>query len=239
MRWWWALAGVLALSWPATAGADDWRDLELGIGVLGQVGGNFIDRPEDVAVTPGNPVELVYPGFGGLGGGGGLSLDLRYKKFIGVQMDLMLSSDRGVGYIDLLRVSIGQTSIHVPIMAKLLYPGDTVRPSIALGVDFIAPQSLEITTDPLLPSTATLFGSQASAHAMIVGAIGVEFLLPYEGADLRIPVSIRGGINPSTPDAARDRAAYVLDGTLVRSVIFDSAWQYHLSFNIGVSYFLF
>lgn len=228
---------LVALPRPAAAQLLG-EDLELGVGVIGQVAGNFIDRPNDTTVAPGSTVELVYPGFGGVGGGGGLSAELRFRGFLALQIDLILSSDRGVGYIDLLRVSVGQTSLHVPILAKVIYPGEAVRPSFALGADLVFPQALSISTDPLLPATATTFAIQAGPYAMLMAALGVEFILPFKNVDLRVPVSLRGAINPGTPAAARDRAAYTLDGTQVRSVTFSSEWQYHLSFNVGVSYHL-
>ena len=236
------LLSLLALItlWPSAALAgDELDDLSLGFGLAGQVMGSFLDQPDDMTVSPDTDIELVYPGFGGVGGGFGLVADLRYMEFLGVETGLFLSADQGSGFIDLVRVSIGQTALHFPLLFKVIYPGESVRPHAALGFELVVPQSLEVSTDPVLSATSTLIGGRASNYGALVTGLGVEFKLPIEGIDLRVPVTVRAAINPGAAGPARDRADYTLDGLTVRSVVFKSEWRYHVSGTVGLSWFLF
>ena len=226
--------------WPSIAGAaDELQDLSLGFGLTGQVVGSFLDQPDDLSLDPGGDLELVYPGFAGAGGGIGLSAELRYKEFLALETGLSLSSDHGSGFIDLVEVNIGQMALHFPVLVKAIYPASSVRPHLALGFEFVSPRSLEVSTDPVLSASSTVIGGRASNYVNFVVGLGMEFLLPFEKVDLRVPVNVRAGINPAMAGPARERADYVLDGVTVRSVVFNSEWRYQVSATVGLSYFLF
>ncbi len=229
---------ALALAAPAQA-ADDLEDISIGVGLAGQLVGSFLDRPDDMGIAPGDPIELVYPGFGGAGAGLGALAEIRYKEVLGFETGLFLSEDQGSGFVNLVKITIGQTSLHWPLLLKGVYPGRWVQPQLSLGVEIVLPQSLTVATDPVLPSTATLIGGQAGNYALLIAGFGVEFKLPFDGVDLRVPLQVRGGFNPGTPEATRDRGEFVLEGLRVRSAVFISEWQYHLSATLGLSVYLF
>lgn len=217
------------------------QDLELTLGAMGILNGNFLDKSDDLSAAPGNPLQLVYPGFAGVGGGGGLSAEVRWRNTLGIEVDLFVSSDTGFAYIDLVRVDIGQTAWHVPILFKGISPSNSVRPSIMAGVELVFPASLQVETTPLLSPTATRIGSKAGAYAMLVLGAGLEFPLDIDGYDIRIPFTLRGGFNPGVPNAARDRADYLFrpgSPPTVGTVIFSSEWQYQVQATLGVSWTL-
>ncbi len=234
-----ALLTACALSLTCTlAQAEIAPDLDLNVGLLSMVGGNFLNQPSDLNVAPGVPVRLVYPGFAGLAGGGGISAQIRWRKFLALETNLFLSSDHGFAYIDLVRVEIGQSAWHLPLMAKAYYPFETVLPYIMLGVEFVQPVTLRANTAPLLPPGATRIGSRAGSYMHILMGLGIEIKLPIQDVDLRIPIGLRMGINPSTPDAARERADYTIrpgPPFEVDTVIFSSEWQYQVHATLGLS----
>lgn len=230
---------LAALSLPSgQARAEIAPELELGLGLVGLVGGSFLDQPSDRAQSPGSQVQLVYPGFAGAGGGGGLSAELRWRRYLGLEVDLLLSQDQGFAYIDLVRVEIGQTAWHIPVLLKGIYPGQWARPMGSLGFEIVQPVALQASTAPVLPASATRIGSQAGTYVMVVVGAGVEFSLPVKDVDLRVPLQLRGAFNPGTPASARDRATYTFrdnEPLVVDTVIFSSEWQYQLQATLGLS----
>lgn len=233
-------AGVAA--WVALpcqeARAEVWDELGFGVGAVGLLGGSFLDRPTDLGAAPGSPVQLVYPGFAGAGGGAGVKAELRFRETWGLELGALMSADYGFAYLDLVRVELGQTAWHVPILLKAFYPREGVRPGVAFGVEVVQPASLSVETNPLLTTSDTRIGSQAGTYMMMVLGAEVEFDLPVEGVDLRVPVALRGGLNPSTPAAARERAGYSFrpnEPLVVDTVIFSTEWQYQLQLTLGLS----
>lgn len=235
-----ALALVLSAAIPAQAQSrKPERPLDFGFGITGAFGGNFLDQPDDLqAIAGSDDTLLIYPGFAGGSLGGGLSAELRYQDVFGVEVDLIVSNDRGSGYIDNVRVDIGQTAWHVPILLKGMYPGEVWRPGFGMGVEIVVPAALRVSTDPILPADATRFGGSAGSYGLFLLSGHLEIALPIQGIDLRIPLGLRFGLNLGTPNAARDRASYELggsDGREVRAVIFGSEWQYQVHATTGLS----
>lgn len=232
------LAALLVL--PSAAAAQQPSDtLRFGVGAAGVFGGNFLDQPDDLRAFAGSDETLlVYPGFAGGTVGGGVLAELRYAEVFGLELGAVFSNDRGSGFIDNVRVDIGQTAWHVPITLKGMYPGETWRPGFGMGLEVVVPSSLRVSTDPLLPTEATRFGGTAGTYGMFTMSGHLEIALPVRSVDLRIPFSLRFGVNPGTPDAARDRASYDLggaDGREVRAVVFGSEWQYQMMATTGLS----
>ena len=224
---------------PLTCHADFADDVEVGIGLLGHLGGNFLDQPNDLGAAEGSDeILLVYPGFGGTAGGGGLYLDVRFRGFLGLELDLLYSSDRGSGFVDYVRVDIGQTAWHIPVLFKGTYPGEFLRPGFVIGLEVVVPARLEVATEPVLPAEATRIGGRAGSYTMFITGLSLEIALPFDHVDLRIPLALRFGLNPSTPAAARDRAEYELggpDGLEVQAVVFSSEWQYQIHTTAGLA----
>src|SRR5262249_12553709 len=112
------LAAALA---PRTAHAE----VNFGAGLIGIAGGNFQDKPN------GQPAGMESnPGFGGLTIGGGLLLDVRFMKLVGVEVDVIRSSDHGSGTqnatfngvpLASAKFEIGQGAWHIPILPKLTF----------------------------------------------------------------------------------------------------------------------
>ena len=208
--------------------------LEIGVSLLGSAGAVFLNEPEDQTVTIGaSEVDVVYPGFGGVAFGGGLTLDIRYAGIVGIETGALLSRDYGAGEINDVNITIGQSSVHVPLILKLMIPTGMARPFLFGGLEFVMPGEASAEHDSdLLPED--LFTAVADPYRLVSFGFGLEALVGNDNVDIRIPIAIRGGINTSTPEGVEGRAEYNLGSG---SIEFNSEFQYHIMMTVGVSYF--
>ncbi len=184
-------------------------DTKFGVGLIGLAGGNFIDKPSDTAIG-GAPSSTFYPGFGGFTGGGGLMFDLRFLKLLGLEVDLMRTSDKGTGKVTLngtydVNFTIGQSATHVPVLAKLVIPAPIVAPMFVLGPEFVFPGSPSVEADKPL---ATPIDGVVNKYWMLTMGAGLEIKLPLPVVDLRIPILLRFSYNPKVSDKLVDRIGY-------------------------------
>ena len=190
------LLSILLLC-PATAAADLGDELDLGLQVYGMVTGSFLSELDDQQkVRDGNRLTL-YPGFGGVGGGGGLNFEAMWRGIVGVQVGFAYSVDSVSG--DLVQgarevtANITQSAIHIPFVLKVAAPIEVVRPFGFVGGEYVVPGEPEVSQ-----SGGTVAGVAAKADpylALAFGA-GMEFMLPIPEVDLRIPLTLRGRLQP-------------------------------------------
>lgn len=201
--------------------------LTIGVGAVGYAGGSFLDQPDDHE-------GYVYPGFGGFGGGGGFSLDVRAFEIVGLEFNALRTGDYGKGEVEFpgvtIDVEVGQSAWHFPVFLKLVYPGELVRPSLMVGMEFVKPDKQETT---VTPDVAELLTVDSEDYSLLAFGLGLEVVLPIEGVDLRIPISFRGAINLDTADRTEER--FVMEGSRVG---FRSEWQYHAGVTLGLAYYL-
>ncbi|MEK6608355.1 MAG: outer membrane beta-barrel protein [Myxococcota bacterium] len=225
---------LLALVAPAVAAAAEPRKFEVGVGALGYFGANFLSDTDDDVPVEGSNLVLPYPGFAGFSGGAGVSLEARYKGFVGLEVDLVRSSDRGSGEINGVDVTIGQTSWHMPLLLELAVPSAFVRPSVFVGIDLVFPGEGKGEADP--PPDNLEVASTASSYTMLTFGFGFEVLLPIEGVDIRVPITVRGARNGGTSASASDRASVEPTGGYYEAT-FNSEWQWQAGGTIGVTYY--
>jgi hypothetical protein len=225
--------GAVALSAvPSFAKDKDWS---IGAGLFGIVGGNFQQKPSA------GPVD-VNPGFGGVTGGGGLMLDSRFFKLIGLEVDVIRSSDHGSGDLTSsftfngvttttkAHVTIGQGAWHIPILAKVTFDSPLVGPMIFIGPEIVAPSKSSPSVDP--SALAPGFAQTVDTYVMLTFGGGVEFKLPVPVIDLRIPITIRGSWNPSVSDKFSDRTSF---GPLGTPITYKSDWQFAVNGTLGAA----
>jgi hypothetical protein len=169
----WVLSFVLSAT---SAEAVDL--VKYGFGLSGVVGYNW-----NTADNGG-----VVPEAGGLRTGFGLAFDLRVLEVVGLEANLIRSSDRGQSSVQEAAaqfVAVGQDAWHVPVLLKVVLPLPLVRPLILGGVDFV------------VPGSCTLRGLEVDASCQVkdysswTAGLGAEILLPIPGIDIRIPASVR------------------------------------------------
>ena len=227
-----ALAFTLVLTFTQTADAGPPREWELGVSAHGQVGGSFLSEPDDKAVTQGSPFEYSYPGFAGVGGGGGVGLHLAWRGMLGVVTELSYTKDSGRGAIGGADITLTQWALHVPLMVRAAVPSEHFRLFAQVGPEFVLPQSPSAEYDEAI--VVTDVNAAADSYINIAFGLGCEFMLPVEEVDLRIPFTLRGSINPSTPAAARDR---IRDAELPQRMSLVSEWEYQAAVSIGLAWY--
>lgn len=221
--------GIAAMCAPGTA-----RATEVGVGLMGAVGGNFQDKPDRTAGQPD-----INPGFGGLTGGGGLMADLRFldKGLLGLEVDLLRTTDKGTGTITAsgfggsadYKLKIGQSAWHLPILAKLTIPSPIVAPMFFLGPEIVFPSDGEATLDGPGASSVTVH-AKADRYVMLTAGGGVEIKVPLPILDLRIPIGLRFSYNPSLKSSFSDRTTITATGTT-----YDSAWKFAVNATLGAA----
>jgi hypothetical protein len=197
----------------AKDGAVVAREWELGFSFYGLANGSFMTEPSDQdKVNPDNNQALLYPGFGGASGGAGFNLVGSWRGIIGLELGMYFSADRGTGSIQDFDFTVGQTAFHLPVLLRIAAPlNKGVRPFLFGGPDFVFPGKAEVTNSAEELDRVSVNGQplQLNAHAdsymAWAAGFGLEFLLPLEGQDFRIPLTFRANLNPNTGVKAVDR----------------------------------
>jgi hypothetical protein len=265
MRARWVLAAALVSAGPAAAQTSEpaapaplfqaperEKQWELGVGFLGLVGGSFLselsDRdkrfPFEVDGQSRGEVVFTYPGFGGVGGGGGLALEANWRGIVGLEVDVLYTRDQGKGDIDGFEITMAQWALHIPLLLKVGLPAGLVRPFLVVGPEFVIPGDPEVSGDlpPLAvpgvgTATASLEG-QADPYVAIAFGLGFEFRLPVENADLRIPLTLRGSYNPGVGDKGADRQSLSCSTTgRACTVTLNSEWEWQAAATLGLAYY--
>jgi hypothetical protein len=227
-----ALVASLAAERPAAA-VDP---LTFGVGVLGGVGGNFLDKPGSRRY--GAELDTLYPGFAGFSAAFGVSAEARFLGIVGLEIDLLTSSDRGKGDVTLnnseYTIEIGQRSVHVPVLAKGVLPLPVLAPFIVFGPEFVFASDAKASVDP--SSYPAAVSARNDGYTLLTAGIGLEIKPPIPKLDLRIPLSLRASLNPTTPDDIGARVRYGGGGVLTASSAnYLSEWKYRAYAMLGVS----
>ena len=227
----------------AKDGAVVTRDLELGFSVFGMANGSFMYEPSEADKAP-----YLYPGFGGASGGAGLNFVVSYRGIIGLELGFMFSAERATGSVADLDFTVGHTAFHLPILMRLAVPLEKgVRPFFFVGPDIVFPGDAEVTNMDdrlsmlrvgLAGETPQPFDPQATADTYLTWAMGVgfEFLMPIEGQDFRIPLTLRANINPNSEDKAADKVA---DGSTVARPIYKTEWDIQAMATLGFGWYFY
>jgi hypothetical protein len=219
-------SALAALSLFFFSHAADAKPLSFGAGLIGEAGGNFQTKPDRATGDPD-----INPGFGGGTFGGGLMLDSRFIDLIGLEVDIIRSSDHGTGTLTFngfdTKLTIGQGAWHIPILAKLTLPSPLLAPSVFLGPEIVAPSKGSTSIDP---SAGGLTPPEtADTYVNLMFGFGLEIKLPLPVLDIRIPVQVRGSYNPGLSDKFVDR-------TYVNGVVtYHSEWQFAAVATLGAA----
>ncbi len=232
-----AATAALLMSVSDTSRADDEivKPVQFGAGLMGEFGGNFLNKPDDVST---NPAGHTYPGFGGTSSGGGLMLEGRFIGLLGLEADILRSSDHGHGDLTIngykFTITVGQSAWHVPVLAKLVAPLPVVRPMVFAGPEFVFPSTAEASVASSVPF-GTQIAANAGSYTLFTGGVGIEFKLPLPNIDLRIPFTLRGGYNPSVKSKLDQRATYTVSGNTITAIDYKSEWKYQTYATLGVA----
>jgi hypothetical protein len=222
-------AAALLLA-PTVANAGE--ILDLGAGVMLGAGLNVLPAPTGTGPGAG-PTVIEGDTFSGTVLGAGLSLDARLVGIVGAEVDFFRSEDKGSGEPKVgglgVKVTVGQPSLHVPMLAKVVLPLPLLSPFVVFGPEFVIPGKSE--------ATVSVNGTNAKAYAegytMLTGGIGMEIKLPIPALDIRIPMSARLSLNPKSSSELAQRVNVDLTGTAT----FRSEWKYQGLATLGVAFY--
>lgn len=233
------------LLWAPAPAVADWMDtLELGVGVRGSLGGSYSGSPDVLrADVEGVSVEPVpYEGWWGFGPGGGLNLDARLFGWLGLELGILITRDKGEEELEYQGVEadlVGiNTSLHLPLAVVLTLPARGLRPLLLLGYEVVVPLS----TTSTYGSDRLEVETEADAYSLLHTGLGFEVDLPIDGYDLRIPFVFRVAINLfSDSETLDDRARY--EGTrrgptvVVDKATYGTEYDAHLTLTTGLTWY--
>ncbi len=246
-----AAACVAAVLFPVTAHA--FENVEIGVGVVGQAGANFLDKPGDQTLDVNGQalaVDPEYPGFAGFSGGMGGMIDVRFMKYVGLEFDVIHQWDFGSAELKItdltsgnstkFDVEIGNTALHMPLLLKGVLPGEVVQPMLFVGPEFVVPiGDATAETQNVAGSVpiSTTYRAASGNYVNVMFGLGMEFVLPIESdvVSVRIPLTLRGSINPGVSDKRVERANYTLSGGELDIVEYKTDWKFQAAANLGVS----
>lgn len=243
---------------PPMAEEEGGLSLQLAAGFRGGLlgfGGEGFSNPSNVTATDGRQYSGVYPeyfGHFGVGGAGGLSLEVRAMNFIGLEFGYHYGGGTAHGYVDKNDASTGRTitrltseqtttAYHIPLLLKVNIPADFVRPFFGIGIELIRQVSAEIEYGEEV-GTASQSSYVASLNERNeVRAVDYNLLLASAGVELvfgslRVPIELRVGYNLGYSSDINDRARVEIGDSEVERVTVDSMYMGHISIFSGLLY---
>jgi len=207
-----------------------------GVGLHALAGGTFLEVPLESEVDG----YIVPPqGWGGFGGGGGLTLEGRAFEAVGLELGVFRRNDvaRSTFEFEGLQTpfQVNQPAWHIPILVKLTLPTGIVRPGLFGGGQFVIPGDPDITQPSELQTELSATSEPYKAWAF---GFGLEFVPKGLPIDLRVPLGLRGAYNTGVGPGADDRADYTFEGATLTAIDYRTVWSWHVAVTLGVAVFL-
>ncbi|MBU0550016.1 hypothetical protein KKF91_15165 [Myxococcota bacterium] len=228
-----ALHGLAYASAPSPAGdAPPRREVEVGVTLVGRVVGSFLTEPSDKTFERNGARYLMpYPGFGGVSGGGGLSLQAMWRGFVGLDWGLIYQLDQGSGEINNIDITLKQTALHMPLYLRLEAPLESVRPFAFFGPVWIFPGEPEVDAE----ATSPTFKGYAEDYMAWGFGFGFSFIIPVEGVDVRVPLRFAGAYNPNVSDDISGRMRDLEPNTTQYTYV--TEWSWHATASLGLAWY--
>lgn len=203
------------------------RVLEVGVGLGVNASAGWTSPPSSAEIVlPRSEQRIQYHRFSGLGLLGGLALEARFFRFVGVEIDVYYGRDVAAGTFETeagdAEVSWSEPTLRLPILAKGIWPFGTWAPFVALGPEVVHPGLSRVEVEPKGRLRAIV---STEPSLWLVAALGVEWRVPIPGVDLRIPLSIRFSFDPSSASSRQERVAALPSDALV----LNGALEYRLA----------
>ncbi|MAD61813.1 MAG: hypothetical protein CMH49_09945 [Myxococcales bacterium] len=194
----------------------------------GFVNGSFITEPKSKTLpSNGQLLVLPYPGFGGVGGGGGLNIGIAWKA-LSLDIGLDWSVDQGEGRINGQTFSLSQTTRHIPLTLRAEIPNWAVRPSLIGGLDWVSSSDTKLETPIGFISSPPLLDPESQEYTAWIFGFGLDFML---NDTLRIPFRILAVYAPLDRSDLSERIELESNGFR-----FNSQWEWQPRISLGLSY---
>jgi hypothetical protein len=218
-----------------------------GIGIIGVLGGDFLDEPTDQSVEvnglSGHPMGVADdPAFAGLSGGAGLSVQARPLDYLGIELDVLRTTDSGTADFTVRRAGgdqsftlrLSHSAFHLPLLLRGIWPGPLVEPAAFVGPEFVVVDgaSADI-VDGSSPYAVDIVAVRRS-YTMVTFGAGIDIHLPLEPFDVRLPISLRGSVTPAIGDSRQDRGRYIgTDPNHLVRIEHETRWKYQAVATVG------
>jgi len=191
---------------------------QIGAGILGGGGIVAIEKPSDnPSGAPGSATNPdgreSYPGFFGPKVGGGVSIEGRAFGAIGLEVEFLRLTETGNADFNGAKISIEQTTWHIPMYVKGILPFGAVRPFIGIGPEIVFSEPNYV-----------LFGGMIGAEGHI--PIGKKFAIS-------IPFSLRYAYDFGLGDKYADR---YLNVKVLGVALPKPEFQHNALLTLGVSF---
>ena len=212
---------------------DSSKEFRAYFGASGFVNGSFITEPKSKTLpNNGQLLILPYPGFGGVGGGGGLNLGIAWKA-LSLDIGLDWSVDQGEGRINGQGFTLSQTTRHIPLTLRAEIPNWSVRPSILGGIDWVSSSDTKLETPVGFISSPTLLNPESHDYTAWLFGIGLDFIL---NDTLRIPFRILAVYAPLDRTDLSERIELEKNGNAITGFRYNSQWEWQPRVSLGLSY---
>ena len=196
----------------------------------GFVNGSFISEPKSKTLSRnGQILILPYPGFGGVGGGGGFNIGIAWKA-LSLDVGLDWSIDSAEGRIDGQTFTLSQTTRHIPVTLRAEIPNLMVRPSLLVGFDWVSSSEAKLEQPVGFAFTPPLLDPASQDYTAWIFGFGFDFMLNEQ---LRIPLRILAVYAPLDRTDLSERIEFEADGSGFR---FNSQWEWQPRVSLGLRY---
>jgi hypothetical protein len=232
-----AIALLLALALPVPAFAG-WGIVDLEIGAKGGAGGTLWTKPTNQPAYLGNQDWAFSQRRGGWSGTGGLYVQLRLLKCLGIEVDALIEENRiretplsGSTW----ELTAKAITLHVPVLIQGLLPLPGVRIGIVAGPEFVFPVSTSaLQSTPPLNYTAYPFKVDSKFATYLTVGLNITPTIGH----LSIPVDLRASYNLTQSSKYEDRVTWnsVADLTKGFTIHYQDTWDFRLLIGLGYSF---
>lgn len=204
--------------------------LRVALGLSSGANGSFIQKPKNEYYQLGAILydNIVYPGFGGVGGLIGAQLDIGWR-FVTLSTGYTLSFDQAEGKANGLTMTIKQQTAHIPLTLSLELPSKIASPLIFGGFDWVSPSEGELEMSDAIISSPYQ-GITAKPYRAWRFGLGVDVMLTDV---LRLPIRLYGLLNPVEKDTLNDSIA---GDPLQGKGSLRGEWDWQAGVTLGLSY---
>lgn len=199
----------------------------------GFANGSFISEPKSKTLTyNGGLIQLPYPGFGGVGGGAGLSVGMAWRA-LSLDLGFDWSQDQAEGRIDGETYTMSQSSYHIPLILRAELPSLTVRPSLFVGLDWVSTKNSKLEQPSYVTLSPALLDPQESSYTAYVFGFGFDFMINEQ---LRLPFRLSAVYAPLSREDLNERVDIELFNNQMSGFRFKSQWEWQPRLSLGLSY---
>ncbi len=210
----------------------DWLNIETGTKAWGDF--NLWSEPENGADQIGFGLRTV-----GWGAGGGVYVQARFIKYIGLDIEVLIGHDRIIEddtiYGAHVKFIPKMNSVKIPLLIKGVLPLLGVRLSLGTGPIFEIPfsSSFEVKSDYVRILSKT--GIKTKTSVLWGMQFGINIRI-YK--NLRFPIDFRAAYNLSQPKKYRDRVKLETNGSVINSlkITYQNTWEFSALGGLGYEF---